>query len=68
MMYNQEKQGIDMHLRLEKEEDGYVLDVFDCTDQKVCNLISDIEVPLDQIPHLIENLQKEVGLIIDTVL
>jgi len=62
-----EKQGILLHLVLIKEEDGFTLDVYDCTDNKVCTVIRDFVVNYDDLPTLANKLESETGLLLDTV-
>lgn len=57
-----------IHLVLTHDDDGFSLDVYDCTDNHVCKIVKDIIINVDDLPVLIRNLQQEVGLLIDTVL
>lgn len=61
-----ERQNVKIHLRLLKEEENYLLDIYDCSDNKVCNIIGDLIIPLDDLPHFIKNLQEEAGVLLDT--
>ncbi len=58
---------IDVHLALVKGKDGYEIDVYDCTGNRVCQLIRDDEIHLDDLPNLLRNLQRQSGILIDTV-
>jgi hypothetical protein len=60
-------QGIMIHLLLIKDDAGYSLDVYDCTDEKVCSVIKDMVVDLEDLPSLLRNLQEQTGLIVDRV-
>jgi hypothetical protein len=62
-----EQQGILIHLILIKDEDGYAIDVYDCTDEN-CAVVSDLIINIDDMPSLLRNLQKESGMLIDQVL
>jgi len=62
-----EDQRIGLHLVLVKDEDGFALDVYDCTDNIACTVVKDIFVSLEDLPVLLKNLEEEAGLIIDTV-
>lgn len=64
---NLEKNGILVHLVLSKNEEGYAVDVYDCTNNQVCEVIRDIYIDLDDLPSLIRKLQQETGFIVDTV-
>jgi len=59
--------GILLHLLLIKDEEGYTLDVYDCTDDRVSAVVHDIVIDLDDLPLLLHKLEQEVGLLIDTV-
>ena len=62
-----EQRKIQIHLVLTKEDDGYTLDVYDCTSDQVCAIIRDIVISVDELPALLRNLQDEAGILIDTV-
>ena len=59
--------GILLHLVLIKDDDGFTLDVYDCTDEKVCTVIRDFVIDVDELPKLARKLEKEIGLLVDTV-
>ena len=58
---------IKLRLVLTKEVDGYSLDVYDCASDQASTIIRDIVVGVDELPHLLRNLQDEAGILIDTV-
>ena len=60
-------QGILLHLVLVKDEEGYTLDVYDCTDNQVCTVIRDFIVQVDELPMLAYKLENKIGLLVDTV-
>jgi len=62
-----ESQNILIHLVLVKRGTEYSLDLYDCTDQKVCNMVHDIVIDIHDIPHLLRSLQRESGILIDTI-
>ena len=64
---NLEKHGILVHLVLKKDDDGFSVDVYDCTSNDVCEIIRDIVIDLNDLPALIRKLQQETGFIVDTV-
>lgn len=64
---NLEKHGILVHLVLKKDDDGFSVDVYDCTSNEVCEIIRDMIVDLNDLPALIRKLQQETGFIVDTV-
>ncbi len=62
---NLEKTNIAIHLGLIKDENGYALDIYDCTSGVACFLVKDETVHISELPKLLTNLQKEVGILID---
>ena len=56
-----------LHLVLLKTDEGYLVDVYDCTSQTACTVVRDLEVSLEDLPVLLRNLQEEAGLLIDTI-
>ncbi|MBU0729904.1 MAG: hypothetical protein KKE17_13035 [Proteobacteria bacterium] len=64
---NLESHGIMIHLVLIKDNDGFFLDVYDCTNEHVCTIVRDMVIDLDELPHLLANLHHETGLIVDTL-
>ncbi|ADH86961.1 hypothetical protein [Desulfurivibrio alkaliphilus] len=61
-----EEQGIFLRLVLSRREDGFHLDVYDCTDNTMCQLAADLVITLDELPTLLRNLEDEAGLLVDT--
>lgn len=59
--------NVDIHLALVKNENGYELDIHDCSNGQVCRLVRETEIHLDDLPKLLRNLQTESGILIDTV-
>lgn len=60
--------GILIHLVLIEDENGFALDVYDCSSGEVCQVIYDLEIGLDELPALLLRLQMEAGLMVDKVL
>jgi len=58
--------GLDLHLVFAKHEDGFALDVYDCSYNEACRLSYDIAISLDNVGSVLGNLQNETGVIIDT--
>ncbi len=65
---NLEACGILMHLVLIEDENGFALDVYDCSGAEVCQVIHDIEIGLHELPSLLVRLQMESGIMFDRVL
>ncbi len=62
---NLQKSQVPIHIGLVKEEKGYALDIYDCTDGISCKLVKDEPIHLQDLPDLLKNLQQEVGILID---
>ncbi len=62
-----DQRQIKLRLVLTKEDDGYTLDVYDCASDQASTIIRDIVIGVDELPHLLRNLQDEAGILIDTV-
>lgn len=57
--------GVEMHISLLRKEDGYALEIYDCTDLEACRLIKAEAVNIAELPLLLKNLQEGVGLLVD---
>lgn len=62
-----ENKKILIHLVLIKDEQGYSLDVYDCTGNEQCSVIGDVVLDLNDLPVLLKNLQQEAGILLDTI-
>ncbi len=62
---NLKKSNIHIHIGLVKEEKGYALDIYDCTDGISCKLVKDETIHLQDLPDLLNNLQQEAGILLD---
>lgn len=62
-----EQRHILLRLVLTKDETGYALDVYDCTNDDICQVVGDLVISLDDLPALLRNLEEQSGLLIDTV-
>ncbi|HSR37069.1 MAG TPA: hypothetical protein VLL73_07780, partial [Desulfurivibrionaceae bacterium] len=56
-----------LHLVLVRTDEGYVLDVYDCTGNEACTVVRDFEIAIADLPLLLRNLEEEAGLLIDTI-
>lgn len=59
--------GTPVHLSLIPAEGRLFLDIYDCTDNEVCSLIREEDIPLEGLPALVDKLRQEIGLLVDTV-
>lgn len=62
-----ENQKIPLHLVLSKDEHGYSLDLYNCSDKAQCSVIGDVVIDLNDLPVLLRNLQQEAGILLDTI-
>lgn len=62
-----ENQRIPIHLVLMKDEQGYSIEVYDCTGNERCSIIGDVVIDLNDLPILLKNLQQEAGILLDTI-
>jgi hypothetical protein len=62
-----ERHKIPIHLVLLAAEEGFLLEVYDCTDQRVCRAVRDQEIGAAELPALLRKLQSEAGLLVDTI-
>ncbi len=60
-----ESHGVEMHIALLRKEDGYALDIYDCTDLEACRIIKAKTVNISELPLLLKNLQEGAGLLVD---
>lgn len=58
--------GSDLHLVFAKHENGFALDVYDCSYNEACRLSYDIAISLDNLGSVLGNLQHGTGVIVDT--
>jgi len=62
-----QRQSVPIRLVLTKEDDGYVIDVYDCHDADACRIVGDLIINLDELPVLLRNLDRESGILVDTI-
>ncbi len=60
-----EAHGVEIHIALVRKEEGYALDIYDCTDLDVCRIIKTESVDISELPLLLKNLQEGAGLLVD---
>ena len=58
--------GLPLHLVIAKNEAGYAVDVYDCSDNEVCRLTHDVPLKFEDLTITLDNLQNETGIIINT--
>lgn len=62
-----EDHRIMLHLVLVHTDEGFSVDVYDCTGNEACSVVRDFEMAISDLPILLRNLEEEAGLLIDTV-
>lgn len=60
-------QGVLLRLLLTKTEEGYLLDVYDCIGDTMCQVAADFTITLEDLPNLLRNLEEKAGLLVDTL-
>lgn len=58
--------GLPLHLVFAKNENGFALDVYDCSYDEACRLSYNVPIPLDRLAGVLGNLSRETGVIVDT--
>lgn len=61
------RQSVPIRLVLVAQEEGFLIDVYNCDDEQSCRTIADLLIDLDDLPVLLRNLEQEVGILVDTV-
>lgn len=56
-----------LHLVLVRTDEGFSVEIYDCTGNEACTVVRDFEIALHDLPLLLRNLEEEAGLLIDTV-
>ncbi len=57
--------GVPLHLALVKNEEGFTLDVYDCSDNTGCELSQEVPLDLDNLLTILDNLEHEDGIIVN---
>lgn len=58
--------GLPLRLVLSQSEEGYAVEIYDCSGNVSCQVVQDILLNLQQLPTLLSNLERESGILIDT--
>lgn len=58
--------GVPLHLVLAKNSEGFCLNIYDCSDDTLCRLSQEIPLDLNELLTILDNLQHETGIIINT--
>lgn len=57
--------GVPLHLVLAKNNEGYCLDIYDCSDEALCRLSREVQLDLHELLTILDNIQHETGIIIN---
>ncbi|MFA6899280.1 MAG: hypothetical protein WC256_03625 [Desulfurivibrionaceae bacterium] len=57
--------GVPLHLVLAKTEEGFALDIYDSSDDAVCQMTQEIPLDLNHLLTTLDNLEHEAGLIVN---
>lgn len=57
--------GLPLHLVLAKNNEGYCLDIYDCSADDVCRLSQEVHLDLNKLLTILDNIQHETGIIIN---
>ena len=57
--------GIAIHLLLARDENGFYIDVYDCSGANSCEVIADLVIGPEDLPELLRKLQSETGFLVD---
>lgn len=63
-----ERQGTMIHLLLVADDTGFAIDLYDCSDGNVCQIIHDVSLGVNDLSVLLSRLTQKVGIMVDTVL
>ena len=53
---NLQSLGLDIHISLVQHEDGFALDIYDCSSGRLCEMIGKEDISLAELPTLLKNL------------
>ena len=57
--------GVPLHLVLVKNEEGFTLDIYDCSDNVACQLSQEVPLDLGNLLTILDNLEHETGIIVN---
>jgi hypothetical protein len=57
--------GVPLHLVLARNEEGFALDVYDCSDNAVCEVTQEVPLDLHNLLITLDNLEHETGIIVN---
>lgn len=57
--------GVPLHLVLTRNEEGFALDIYDCSDNVVCEVTQEVPLDLNNLLTTLDNLEHEAGIIVN---
>lgn len=57
--------GAPLHLVLVQNAEGFVLDIYDCSDDAICQVTQEVPLDLNHLLTILDNLEHEAGIIIN---
>lgn len=57
--------GVPLHLVLTQNEEGLALDIYDCSDNVVCEVTQEVPLDLNNLLTTLDNLEHEAGIIVN---
>lgn len=57
--------GVPLHLVLAKTEEGFVLDIYDCSNDTVCQVEQEVPLDFNNLMTTLDNLEHEAGIIVN---
>jgi hypothetical protein len=57
--------GVPVQLVLAKTEEGFALDIYDCSDDAVCTVTQEVPLDLSNLLTILDNIEHEAGIIIN---
>ena len=57
--------GVPLHLVLAKNNEDFILDIYDCSDNAVCQMTQEVPLDLNNLLTTLDNLEHEAGIIVN---
>ncbi|MCX5865665.1 MAG: hypothetical protein NT087_06025 [Deltaproteobacteria bacterium] len=57
--------GVPLHLVLAKNDEGFALDIYNCSDDAVCQMTQEVPLDLNNLLTTLDNLEHEAGIIVN---
>jgi len=57
--------GVPLHLVLTRNQEGFALDIYECSDKVVCEVTQEVPLDLNNLLTTLDNLEHEAGIIVN---